>query len=61
MAYYGGPEKYHSSYAIKVKHLDLNNLSLTNDPFTQFSALIRINETVSKVKNSYFLNFKFFL
>ena len=51
MVYYGGPEKYHSSYALRVKHVDLNNFDLNvNEEVSQFSAFVRINETVSKVK-----------
>jgi len=63
--YFDGPDKYHSSYSIRVKHKDLKDLkneldsTKTSRAFdydkneteiaTQFAALVRINETVSKV------------
>jgi tRNA-splicing endonuclease subunit Sen2 len=62
LAYFEGPDRHHASYSIRVKRKDLKDLqeefdsdldefhaaNLENDQFTQFSALIRINETVSK-------------
>ena len=57
-----GPDRHHASYSMRVKKKDLKNLQEEydadlnelhdadeEDSFTQFSALIRINETVSKV------------
>lgn len=51
VCYYKGPEQYHSSYAVLVKHSDLNSFEKLDerDDFTKMSSLIRINETVSKV------------
>ena len=69
MVYYGGPDRYHASYAVRVIPIDLSRLensgqhdkSMLNgfSEFTQFSSLIRINETVSKViykKDFYYIN-----
>lgn len=62
VVYYGGPDRYHASYAVRVVPIDLSRLENINRKrsqndnmlngfaeFTQFSSLIRINETVSKV------------
>ena len=53
MAYYEGPETYHASYGVLVRHKNINNLNQLDEfeeaNFAQLSALIRINETVSKV------------
>lgn len=53
MAYYEGPDYYHASYGVIVRKKNLNNINLAdeydNQSFTQLSALLRINETVSKV------------
>ena len=52
VAYYKGPEQYHASYGIRVKQSDLKYLTMNEEnqeDFTNLSALIRINETVSKV------------
>ena len=64
MAYFEGPDRYHASYSIRVKKKNLKNLheELNNETdlfdddneselYTQFSALVRINETASKVCN----------
>lgn len=63
MAYLEGPDRHHASYSVRVKKKDLKKLQeefseshvlndLNEDElFTQFSALVRVNETVSKVKN----------
>ena len=49
VAYYEGPDSYHASFGIMVRHLDLNELNNPKtDEFSKLSALIRINETVSK-------------
>ena len=54
MAYYQGPDRYHASYSIRVKPVNLDKLeenesnSFENE-FTHFFALVRINETVGKV------------
>ena len=62
MAYLEGPDRHHASYSVRVKKKDLKKLQeefsesdvlndLNEDElFTQFSALVRVNETVSKVK-----------
>ncbi len=65
MAYFEGPDRYHASYSIRVKKKNIKNLreELSNETdlfhdddnefesYTQFSALVRINETASKVYN----------
>jgi glutamyl/glutaminyl-tRNA synthetase len=72
VAYYQGPEQYHASYAIRVKSKDIsklkNELDLNTEfedeqeeteELTQFAALLRLNETASKVNEflSYVLSF----
>jgi len=73
VAYFKGPDKYHSSYSIRVKKKNISDLveelkqNNSNDLFdpneqdalSQFSSLLRINETVSKVRNKSFLLLKF--
>lgn len=48
VAYYQGPEYYHASYGVIVKNITNTNLNECLDEFLKLSALIRINETVSK-------------
>ncbi len=63
VAYFEGPDRYHASYSIRVKAKDLQkldqelsgnaeNLDDLDETMTQFSALVRINETASKVTHS---------
>ena len=61
MAYLEGPDRHHASYSIRVKKKDLKILQQEfneeivlkdineDELFSQFCALVRINETVSKV------------
>ena len=72
MAYLEGPDHHHASYSMRVKKKDLKTLQrefnetvVLNDInedelFTQFSALVRVNETVSKVEfqSKLFRNFQ---
>lgn len=56
MVYYKGPDRYHASMSVRVKGQDLSKLDQEQDEeITQFSALVRINETASKVKSSIFV------
>ncbi|CAF1102939.1 unnamed protein product [Brachionus calyciflorus] len=49
LVYYEGPDRYHASFSVKIKIKDLNKLNENEaDSFTQFSSLVRINETASK-------------
>lgn len=49
VVYYEGPDRYHASYSVKIKIKDLNSIEENEtDLFTQFSSLVRINETASK-------------
>ena len=60
VVYYGGPDQYHASYAVRVVPVDLIKASSDSgfEQFTQFTSLIRINETVSKVYASIFFTLK---
>ncbi len=54
VAYYEGPDRYHASYSVCVKTEDLHDASsqlekTTEQDITQFTALVRVNETTSKV------------
>ncbi|RNA01912.1 tRNA-splicing endonuclease subunit Sen2, partial [Brachionus plicatilis] len=49
LVYYEGPDRYHASYSVQIKIKDLNAIAENDtDLFTQFSSLVRINETASK-------------
>ena len=60
VVYFDGPDKYHASYSVRVRNKDMKDLlnelengdNENNDNetecFSQFSALMRINETASK-------------
>lgn len=49
MVYYQGPDLYHASYSVIIKIKDLNSITENElGLFTQFSSLVRINETASK-------------
>ena len=61
MTYLEGPDRHHATYSVRFKKKDLKKLQeeftkdvIINDinedeMFTQFAALVRVNETVSKV------------
>jgi len=61
VTYLEGPDRHHATYSVRVKKKDLKKLQeeftkdvIINDinedeMFTQFAALVRVNETVSKV------------
>ncbi len=57
MAYFKGPEKYHASYGIQIKSIDLSkinnkNMNLVELDLIKCSSLVRINETASKVRGN---------